>query len=134
MDSTTYTKIFTRGNKAQMPSASDGIWRLATDAEELFIDVGQSHVQITDFVKGYTTTQILAIQSPLDKIYLSSDTLNLYYYDTTETEWVNLSSNHTHTTTDITDLATASFVTVQNIDTTEGLDFGDEDEDEEESV
>ena len=127
MSSTSYAKILTRGTKSQLPSASDGKIRFTTDSQQLFIDVGNSHIEITDFVKGYTAAQILQIQSPLDKIYLSSDTFNLYYYDTTNHEWKNLFANHTHTTSQITDLTTSSFVTVLNVDTTEGLDFGDED-------
>ena len=131
MASTTYTNILTRGNKAQLPSAVDGKIRFATDSQQLFIDYGNSHIEITDFVKGYTTSQILQIQSPLDKIYISSDTFNLYYYDTNTTTWINIFGNHTHTKSQITDLDTIDFINVENIDSTEGLDFGDEDAEEE---
>ena len=132
MASSTYTNVFTRGLKAQLPSAVDGKIRFATDSQQLFFDVGNSHIEITDFVKGYTAAQILQIQSPLDKIYLASDTFNLYYYDQSNSQWINVFGNHTHTTSQITDLTTSSFVTILNVDTTEGLDFGDEDAEEEE--
>ena len=130
MASTIYTTILTRGTKATLPSAEDGKIRFATDSEQLYIDVGNSHIEITDFVKGYTTAEILEIQSPLDKIYLSSDTFNLYYYDSDTTSWVNINILHEHSTSQITDLRTTAFVTIDNIDTTDGLDFGDEDEGE----
>lgn len=134
MASTTYTNILTRGTEAQLPAISDGKIRFVTDSQKLFIDCGASRIEITDFVKGYTTSQILAIQSPLDKLYLSSDTFTLYYYNQTGTTWEKVFAPHTHVTADITDIATVPFVTVNNIDTTEGLDFGDEDEEEEESL
>ena len=125
MAASTYTSILYRGTKATLPTAVDGNILLATDTEELFIDYGQSHIKISDIVTGMSSTQIVAIQSPLDKIYVASDTQQLYYYDSTA--WVNISINHTHSIADITDLSTSSFVTVVNIDSTEGLDFGNED-------
>ena len=132
MNSTTYTQILTRGNKANLPSVSDGKIRFTPDSQQLFIDYGQSRIEITDVVKSYTAQQILALQSPLDKIYLSSDTHQLYYYDATNTQWINLFANHTHTASQITDLTSIDFITVDNIDSTDGLDFGDEDDEDEE--
>lgn len=131
MSATTYTPILTRGTKANLPeTVSDGKVRLTTDSQQLFFEVGSSRIEITDFVKGYNTTQILNISSPLDKIYLASDTKNLWYYNTTETEWENISIMHTHTASQISglgSLATLNYITAANIDTTTGLDFGDED-------
>ncbi len=136
-DSTTYAPILTRGTKSQLPSASDGKIRFVTDTQQLFIDYGNAHIEIADYVKGYTSTQILNnISSPLDKIYLASDTHQSYYYDTTNSTWINLSTNHTHPASSITglgDLAEVDFITIENVDTTAGLDFGDEDADEEET-
>lgn len=128
MAASTYTTILYRGSKADLPAASDGKILFATDTQELFIDYGQSHIKISDIVTDYSSTQIPNIQSPLDKIYLSSDTHQLYYYDSTA--WVNLSINHTHTVADITDLSSTAFITGTNIDSTEGLDFGNEEEEE----
>lgn len=112
MAATTYTTIFTKGLKANLPtpaSTSKEI-RLATDSQQLFIDNGTQRIEITDFVKGYNHTQILALTNPLDKIYLASDNFFLYYYDRTNHTWLNLNS-----------------ITIDNIDDDEGLDFGDED-------
>ncbi len=132
-DSTTYAPILTRGTISQLPNAEDGKIRFATDSQQLFIDYNNSHIEITDYVKGYTADQILNnISSPLDKIYLASDTLQAYYYDTTE--WINISVNHSHPADSITGLgglAEVDFITIDNVDTTSGLDFGDEDAEEE---
>lgn len=132
-DATTYEKILTRGPISRLPEIDDGKIRLATDAEELFFDVGSSRIKITDVVKGYTATAILDTTSPLDKIYLASDTNQMYYYDTTNTAWINISKNHTHTSADITglgDLAAEDTVTINVIDSVVGLDFGSEDDTE----
>ena len=129
MASTTYTNVLTRGTKATLPSPSDGKIRLATDSQQLFIDYGNSRIEITDYVKGYMTSQILAIQSPLDKVYMSSDNFDFYYYDKIAHTWKCVFGAHaTYTTSQIIDLESTPFVTIDNIDTTDGLDFGDEDE------
>lgn len=130
MDATTYSPMFTRGNKADIPAVSDGLVRFAVDTEEIFIDYGNSRIQITDFVKGLDTTSILDTTSPLDKIYVASDTNQLWYYDTTESEWTNISINHTHAANQITGLgtlATQDTISIDDIDTSDGLDFGSED-------
>lgn len=133
-DATTYEKLFYRGVEANIPEANDGAILFTTDSEKLFIDYGESHIEITDFVKGYDTSTILDITSPLDKIYLASDSNHLYYHD--GTNWIDVISNHTHTAsaiTDLGDLATVDVVNISNVDSTEGLDFGDEDEESEET-
>ena len=70
MASTTYTKILTRGAKAQLPNVEDGKIRFAADSQQLFIDYGSSRIEITDFVKGYTAAQILQIKSIYHLIHL----------------------------------------------------------------
>lgn len=112
MAATTYNHLLTKGLKANLPattSTSDKV-RLTTDSQQLFIEDGNRRIEITDFVKGLTKQQILALTTPLDKIYLASDTFSLYYYNSTTHAWLNLSS-----------------VTIDDIDETDGLDFGDED-------
>ena len=105
---------------------------MATDSQKLFIDHGTgasaTRIEITDFVKGLTSTQILGLNSPLDKIYLASDTFVLYYYDTTASEWINL------TTATLGDLAMKSKITIDDVDEDDGLDFGDEDDEEDPQV
>ena len=112
MAANTYNPILTKGLKANLPNptSSSKEIRLTTDSQQLFIDNGTNRIEITDFVKGLNHTQILALNTPLDKIYLASDNFNLYYYDKTNHTWINLSS-----------------ITIDNIDEDDGLDFGDED-------
>ena len=128
MDATTYSPMFTRGAKSDIPAVSDGLVRLATDTQELFIDVGNSRIKISDFVMGLDSTTILDTTSPLDKIYLASDNFHLYYHEATE-GWIDLSTHHTHSSEDVTgpgSLATKNTISVTDIDTTDGLDFGNE--------
>jgi hypothetical protein len=46
-------------------------------------------LEITDFVKGLTKDQILSTLAPLPKVYLSSDTYEIFVYDNTIHDWVN---------------------------------------------
>lgn len=91
----TYNQILTRGTKANLPTTPivDGKIRLTTDTEQLFIDFGVTRLEITDIVRGKTEDQIRSTENPLDKVYLSSDTHLLLYYDTTNSTWINLSSS-----------------------------------------
>lgn len=87
--STSYEQLFIRGPIANIPSISDGKILLTTDAQRLFIDYGNNtRIEITDFVKGLTKANILSVQSPLDKFYLSSDTHEFMYY--TGSAWISL--------------------------------------------
>ena len=77
----TYNQILTRGLKTNLASTPivDGKIRFTSDTQELFIDFGVTRVEITDVVKGLTENQIRTLESPLDKIYFSSDTHKLMY-------------------------------------------------------
>lgn len=91
----TYNQILTRGTKANLPTTPivDGKIRLTTDTEQLFVDFGVTRLEITDIVRGKTEDQIRSTENPLDKVYLSSDTHLLLYYDTTNSTWINLSAS-----------------------------------------
>ena len=91
----TYNQILTRGTKANLSTTPivDGKIRLTTDTEQLFIDFGVTRLEITDIVRGKTEDQIRSTENPLDKVYLSSDTHLLLYYDTTNSTWINLSAS-----------------------------------------
>lgn len=106
-DSTTYSSILSKGLESNLPAVENGKIRYTTDSKKLFVEDGTSRVEITDVVKGYNTSAILQISTPLDKVYLASDTLHLYYY--ANNTWNDLNS-----------------VSIENI-SPNGLDFGDED-------
>lgn len=66
----------------------DGKILFAIDSARLFIDTKNDRVEISDFVKGLTYSEILALKSPLPKLYLSSDSHQLLLYDFKEEEWI----------------------------------------------
>ena len=66
----------------------DGKILFATDTGRLFIDNKNNRVEITDFVKGLKYSEIINLKSPLQKIYLSSDSHQLLLYDFKEEEWI----------------------------------------------
>lgn len=70
---------------------SNGKMRLAVDSARLFFDTANERIEITDFVKGLTYDEIMAIKSPLPKIYLSSDTYQLLLYDNKIGGWISYS-------------------------------------------
>ncbi len=84
-----YPSMMTRGyqNKIDETSVEDGKWRFAVDSNRLFIDVHESRIEITDFIKGFTEEEIKTIESPLPKIYISSDTKHLFLYNFKNKEW-----------------------------------------------
>lgn len=98
----TYNQILTRGLKDNLSSTPviDGKIRLATDTQQLFVDFGSVRMEITDIIKGYTESQIRALQNPLSKIYLSSDTNLLMYYSGSEWIVLNASSSISPSTSD----------------------------------
>ena len=80
----TYDQILTKGYRASLEDLplSEGKLRFTEDTGELFLDLEEERIQISrDLVTGMTQTQITTEDNPLDKIYLSSDTHRLYYYD-----------------------------------------------------
>ena len=84
-----YPTMMTRGyqSKIDETSVEDGKWRFAVDSNRLFIDVHESRIEITDFIKGFTEEEIKAIETPLPKIYISSDTKHLFLYNFKNKEW-----------------------------------------------
>lgn len=90
-----FKKYLTKGLQSvldKVPLVENKI-RITTDTGRLFFDTDSERIEITDFVKGKTEEEILAILSPLPKIYLSSDTCKFFAYDETENIWVELSDN-----------------------------------------
>ena len=66
----------------------DGKILFAIDSARLFMDTKNGRIEITDIVKGLKYSEILALKSPLPKLYLSSDSHQLLLYDFKEEEWI----------------------------------------------
>jgi hypothetical protein len=79
----------TRGSQSDVYNTTiqDGKIRFATDTGRLFIDVGTSRIEITDYVKGLTYAQIMALNNPLPKLYMATDTLQFYSYNFRTNSW-----------------------------------------------
>ena len=75
--------MMTRGSQNTIDNTSpeDGKFRFATDSRRLFIDVHGIRMEITDFVKGLSYSEIMKLNNPLPKIYLASDNLQMYSYN-----------------------------------------------------
>lgn len=91
-NSTTYVKILSKGVQANLPEIEDGKLRFTTDTGRLFLDNGGNRIEITDLVKGKTKEEILNIENPLPKLYLSSDTHELLFNVGSEWSGINASS------------------------------------------
>ena len=79
-NATTFNRILSKGIESELPKVVDGRLRFTTDTGRLFLDNGNERVEISDFVKGQTSTQITGTLAPLPKFYLASDTNVLYFY------------------------------------------------------
>lgn len=81
--------IMTRGRRSTIDNTSveDGKFRFAVDTHELFIDVKNTRIQITDIEMGYTYKDMIAIPNPLPKLYLTTDTNRFYSYDKINKKW-----------------------------------------------
>ena len=81
--------IMTRGRRSTIDNLSveDGKFRFAVDTHELFIDVKNTRIQITDIEMGYTYKDMIAIPNPLPKLYLTTDTNRFYSYDKINKKW-----------------------------------------------
>lgn len=79
----------TRGRRSTIDNlgVEDGKFRFAVDTHELFIDVKNTRIQITDIEMGYTYKDMIAIPNPLPKLYLTTDTNRFYSYDKINKKW-----------------------------------------------
>ena len=79
----------TRGRRSTIDNVAveDGKFRFAIDTHELFIDVKNTRIQITDIEMGYTYKDMIAIPNPLPKLYLTTDTNRFYSYDKINKRW-----------------------------------------------
>ena len=81
--------IMSRGSQASIDNSpvQDGKLRFGIDSGRLFVDTQNARIEITDFVKGLTYDEMLALKNPLPKVYLASDTLNMYTYNASKDDW-----------------------------------------------
>ena len=88
--STSYKQILTKGFRSSLENLAveNGKIRVATDSKQLFLDLEDERIEITDFEKQYSEEEIQGLLAPLSKIYLSSDTHKLFIYDADNQEWI----------------------------------------------
>ena len=81
--------IMTRGSQNTIDNTpiEDGKIRYAFDKNRLFIDVGNSRTEVTDFVYGFTYDEMTQLSNPLPKIYIDRETFRGYVYDFVNREW-----------------------------------------------
>ncbi len=79
-----------RGLQSKIDSTSieDGKIRFAIDTGRLFMDTASERIEFTDVVKGLKYSEIITLENPLPKVYLSSDSHQILSYDYTEEEWI----------------------------------------------
>lgn len=69
-------------------SIVDGKVRFAIDTRRIFLDTSTERIEFTDNIKGLKYSEILALKSPLPKVYFSSDTHQMMIYDFKEEKWI----------------------------------------------
>lgn len=65
----------------------DGKIRFAVDTGRLFMDTASERIEFTDVVKGLKYSEIIALENPLPKVYLSSDSHQILLYDYEDEDW-----------------------------------------------
>lgn len=66
----------------------NGKIRFAVDTGRLYIDSEHDRIPITDVIYGLTYAEIVALEHPLPKVYLTSDSHQVMSYDYNEEEWI----------------------------------------------
>ena len=69
-------------------AVEDGKIRFAVDTGRMYIDTANDRIPITDVIYGLTYAEIIALEYPLPKVYLTSDSHQVMSYDYTEEEWI----------------------------------------------
>lgn len=81
--------LMTRGLQATIDDTAieSGKFRFAVDTGKLFIDTQNDRIEITDMILGLKYNEVIALQSPLPKIYLTTDTHQLLAYNPYTETW-----------------------------------------------
>lgn len=87
--------IMSRGYQSSIDNTpiENGKLRFAIDSARLFMDLENSRIEFTDFVRGLTYNEIVSLSKPLGKIYLSSDTHQILSYDFYNEKWIVYGEN-----------------------------------------
>ena len=87
--------IMSRGYQSSIDNTPIENWKLrfAIDSAILFMDLENSRIEFTDFVRGLTYNEIVSLSKPLGKIYLSSDTHQILSYDFYNEKWIVYGEN-----------------------------------------
>lgn len=82
--------FLSRGLQKAIDKASivDGKLRFAIDTRRIFLDTATERIEFTDNIKGLKYSEILALKSPLPKVYFSSDTHQMMIYDFKDEKWI----------------------------------------------
>ena len=76
-----------KGLSSALGSAAidNGSFKVTTDTQKIYVDLDGVRLPLNDVVLGNTAAQITVITAAnaLPKLYLASDTMDLYFYDTT---------------------------------------------------
>ena len=77
-----YDQNLSRGLQSSIDNTplEDGKLRFAVDTARIYLDLKNERIEFTDFIRGLTVQEIKSLEHPLPKMYLSSDTLELYFY------------------------------------------------------
>lgn len=75
-------------NSIDNHSLEDGKIYFSIDQGRIFTDTSNERIEFSDFIKGLTYNEIMNLETPLPKMYLSTDTRQLLAYDFTTEQWV----------------------------------------------
>ena len=86
-------KILTKGTESALNNLplDYGKLRFTTDTARIFLDLKDKRIEFTDIIRNYKEAEIKKIVAPLPKLYLSSDTHKLFYY---ENGWISIGGNN----------------------------------------
>ena len=89
-----YEQNLSRGLQSAINNTpiEDGKLRFAVDTARLYLDLVNERIEFTDFVRGLTKEEIIGLTEPLPKMYLSSDTHELYFYH--DEKWITFGGGY----------------------------------------
>ncbi len=81
----------TRGSQETINNTPiiNGKIRIAMDTGNFYVDSANARIKISDVVFGLTYDEIIGLESPLPKVYFSTDTHQILIYDFFNEEWCN---------------------------------------------